>query len=137
MNVAALEGGVAFNIIPAVAALTFSIRPAPGVAVEPLVEQAQACVKAAAAPLAVDWNVFATNPALATRSVASFEPLLGTLVHAPIDLPFGTEAGQFVDAGIDAVVLGPGHIEQAHKADEFVSLDELVQAVRIFEQVMT
>lgn len=137
MNVAALEGGVAFNIIPAVAALTFSIRPAPGVAVDPLVEQAQACVKAAAAPLAVDWNVFATNPALATRSVASFEPLLGALVHDPIDLPFGTEAGQFVENGIDAVVLGPGHIEQAHKADEFVSLDELVQAVRIFEQVMT
>lgn len=137
MNVATLEGGVAFNIIPAIAALTFSIRPAPGVAVDPLVAEAEACVKVAAKPLAVDWTVVATNPALATRSLTSFEPLLGTLVRDPIDLPFGTEAGQFVESGIDAVVLGPGHIEQAHKADEFVALDELVQAVRIFEQVIT
>ncbi len=137
MNVAALEGGVAFNIIPALAALTFSIRPAPGVAVDPLVAEAESCVKAAAKPLAVEWNVVATNPALATRSLAAFEPLLGTLVRDPIDLPFGTEAGQFVESGIDAVVLGPGRIEQAHKADEFVALDELVQAVRIFEQVIT
>jgi len=137
MNVAALEGGVAFNIIPAIAALTFSIRPAPGVDVGPLAEKAQACVKAAAHPLATDWNVFATNPAFATRSIDTFTALLGDRVRAPIDLPFGTEAGQFVEMGIDAVVLGPGQIEQAHKADEFVALDELGQAVRIFEQVMT
>lgn len=137
MNVAALEGGVAFNIIPAVAALTFSIRPAPGVPVDPLVAEAEACVKASVAPLPVEWGIVATNPALATRAVDSFEPLLGDIVHAPIDLPFGTEAGQFVEKGIDAVVLGPGHIEQAHKGDEFVALDELVQAVRIFERVMS
>lgn len=137
MNVAALEGGVAFNIIPATATLTFSVRPSPGVDVQALAAQAQACVQAAAAPLATDWNVFATNPAFATRAVASFVPLLGEAVAQPVDLPFGTEAGQFVDKGIDAVVVGPGHIEQAHKADEFVALDELVQAVRIFERVMT
>lgn len=137
MNIAALDGGVAFNIIPAVATLTFSVRPAPGVDVDALVAQAQACVRDAAAPLSTDWNVFATNPAFATRSIDAFAPLLGDLVQAPVDLPFGTEAGQFVETGIDAVVLGPGQIDQAHKADEFVTLDELVQAVRIFEQVMS
>jgi acetylornithine deacetylase len=137
MNVAALDGGVAFNIIPAVATLTFSVRPAPGVDVDALVAQAQTCVREAAAPLATDWNVFATNPAFATRSIDAFAPLLGDRVREPIDLPFGTEAGQFTETGIDAVVLGPGHIEQAHRADEFVALDELMQAVRIFEQVMS
>jgi len=136
MNIAALDGGVAFNIIPAVAALTFSIRPSPGVDAQTLAAEAQACVQTAAAPLATDWDVFATNPAFATREVATFAPLLGDAVQTPVDLPFGTEAGQFVEKGIDAVVFGPGHIEQAHKGDEFVPLDELVQAVRIFEQVM-
>lgn len=136
MNVAALDGGVAFNIIPALATLTFSVRPAPGVDVDALVAEAQACVRAAADPVATDWEIVTTNPAFSTRSIESFASLLGNLVRETIDLPFGTEAGQFVEKGIDAVVLGPGRIEQAHKADEFVDLDELVQAVRIFEQVM-
>jgi acetylornithine deacetylase len=137
MNVAALDGGMAFNIIPAVATLTFSVRPSPGVDVEALAAQAQACVRTAAAPLATDWDVFATNPAFATREIGSFAQILGDITREPVDLPFGTEAGQFVEQGIDAAVFGPGQIEQAHKADEFVALDELEQAVRIFERVMT
>ena len=38
---------------------------------------------------------------------------------------YGTEAGLFQNAGIPAVVCGPGSIDQAHKADEFVALSEL------------
>jgi acetylornithine deacetylase len=38
---------------------------------------------------------------------------------------FGTEAGLFQRAGIPTVVCGPGHIDQAHQADEYVSLDQL------------
>ena len=43
-------------------------------------------------------------------------------VHA---VSYGTEAGLFQEAGIPAVVCGPGSIDQAHKADEFVALDQL------------
>jgi len=136
MNVAALDGGVAFNIIPSLAALTFSMRPAPGVDMEALAQESQACVREAAAPLDTDWNVIATNPAFATLAVDAFRPLLGDRVATPVDLPFGTEAGQFVEKGIDTVVLGPGRIEQAHKADEFVTVDDLVQAVGIFERTI-
>jgi acetylornithine deacetylase len=38
---------------------------------------------------------------------------------------FGTEAGLFQRAGIPAVVCGPGSIDQAHKPDEFVALEQL------------
>ncbi len=38
---------------------------------------------------------------------------------------YGTEAGIYDRAGISTVVVGPGDIAQAHKADEFVSLDQL------------
>ena len=38
---------------------------------------------------------------------------------------YGTEAGIFSDAGIACVVCGPGDIAQAHKPDEFVSLEQL------------
>ena len=38
---------------------------------------------------------------------------------------FGTEAGLYQRAGISTIVCGPGSIEQAHKPDEFVALDQL------------
>jgi acetylornithine deacetylase len=136
MNVAALEGGLAFNIIPARATLTFSIRPAPGVDQAQVLAQAETAVRLAAVPLATEWEAIALNPAFETRDAKVFVDLLGQPAQAPIDLPFGTEAGQFVERGIDAVVFGPGHIEQAHKADEYVELDELDQAVRVFAQVI-
>jgi acetylornithine deacetylase len=38
---------------------------------------------------------------------------------------FGTEAGLFTQAGIPTVVIGPGCINDAHRPDEFVALDQL------------
>ena len=40
---------------------------------------------------------------------------------------FGTEAGLFKNAGIRTVVCGPGSITQAHQADEFVTLEQLMR----------
>ena len=36
----------------------------------------------------------------------------------PISVPFNTEAGLFSEAGSEAIVLGPGAIDDAHKANE-------------------
>ena len=38
---------------------------------------------------------------------------------------YGTEAGHFQSAGISSVICGPGSIEQAHQADEFISIAQL------------
>ncbi len=46
---------------------------------------------------------------------------------------FGTEAGLFQECGISTVVCGPGSIEQAHKPDEFVSMDQLGQCLGMVE----
>ena len=39
--------------------------------------------------------------------------------------PYAAEAGQFQQAGFSTVICGPGSIAQAHKADEYVELDQL------------
>ena len=49
----------------------------------------------------------------------------------------GTEAGQFASAGIDAVVCGPGDIAQAHAADEYVELDQIVACEEHIGALMT
>ena len=49
---------------------------------------------------------------------------------------YGTEAGLFQNAGIPAVICGPGSIDQAHKADEFVALSELDACEKFLRQVI-
>jgi acetylornithine deacetylase len=48
-----------------------------------------------------------------------------TGANESVGLAFATEAGQFQEIGVDAVVYGPGSIEQAHQPDEFIELSQL------------
>jgi acetylornithine deacetylase len=48
---------------------------------------------------------------------------------------FGTEAGLFQKIGISTVVCGPGSIEQAHKVDEFIVLDQIKKCLILLEDI--
>ena len=48
---------------------------------------------------------------------------------------FGTEAGLFQEVGISTVVCGPGSIEQAHKIDEFIELNELKKCLNFLDGI--
>ena len=48
---------------------------------------------------------------------------------------FGTEAGLFQEIGISTVVCGPGSIEQAHKVDEFIALDQIKKCLILLEDI--
>jgi acetylornithine deacetylase len=48
---------------------------------------------------------------------------------------FGTEAGLFQEIGISTVVCGPGSIEQAHKIDEFIVLNELKKCLNLLDGI--
>jgi acetylornithine deacetylase len=48
---------------------------------------------------------------------------------------FGTEAGLYQEIGISTVVCGPGSIEQAHKIDEFIVLDELKKCIKLLDGI--
>lgn len=51
-------------------------------------------------------------------------------------VPFGTDASKLSRAGIPSIVLGPGSIDQAHSAVEFVPVDQVVQAAEIYGCMM-
>ena len=48
---------------------------------------------------------------------------------------FGTEAGLFQEIGISTVVCGPGSIEQAHKVDEFITLEQIKKCLLLLENI--
>jgi acetylornithine deacetylase len=134
MNVAKLEGGVAFNVVPDSATLSVSIRPPPGAEME--LVHADLLAMAARIVPAAQVTVELSNPPFQTRDLEAFRPWLGEAVDRPLDMGFWTEAAILSQAGIDAVVFGPGDIAQAHAPDEWVPLAELDVARRAFLKVL-
>jgi acetylornithine deacetylase len=49
-----------------------------------------------------------------------------------VGVPYGTDAAAISAAGVPTVVFGPGSIDQAHTADEFIEVEELRHATEIF-----
>lgn len=84
------------------------------------------------------FELLRNNAPFATRDPSSFAALLhalGDAAKAPIDLGFWTEAALLSSSGVDAVVMGPGDIAQAHGPDEWVTLSELRRARDVFHSV--
>ena len=79
------------------------------------------------------------TPAFLARADDPAVLLAGRLAEAEATtlVAFGTEAGLFQKAGIPTVVCGPGHIAQAHQADEYVSLAQLAQGERFLQGLAT
>lgn len=73
------------------------------------------------------------NRALAERLAAMASK------HVPtcglVGVPYGTDAAAISATGIPTVVFGPGSIEQAHTADEYIAIDELELATEIFHRI--
>jgi acetylornithine deacetylase len=136
LNVASLDGGIAFNVVPTRATLTFSLRQAPGDRVEDLLAEAERRVRAVTSPHAIAWSVTIASPSLQARDTSGFEPLLGARMADTMDLPYWTEASRLAERGIDAVVFGPGDVAQAHAADEYVEIAELEAAQAAFAHVL-
>ncbi|MCC6748917.1 MAG: M20/M25/M40 family metallo-hydrolase [Deltaproteobacteria bacterium] len=134
LNVARLDGGVAFNVIPPEGTLTVSLRPPPGVEVAGLRDELESIVRRRVAE--AELTVRIDHPPLATRDLPSYRELLGPRTDAPVDLPYWTEAALLRQSGIDAVVFGPGEITQAHAADEWVTVAQLEEATHAFEKVL-
>jgi acetylornithine deacetylase len=55
----------------------------------------------------------------------------------PAGVDFGSDASKFAQAGVPSVILGPGSIDQAHTADEFVNLEELEKAFLVYRDLMS
>ena len=68
------------------------------------------------------------NPALNTNTASDIVEFIRQLTGANTlgKIAFGTEGGLFSrDLGVETIVLGPGSIEQAHKPDEYISINQL------------
>ena len=133
-NIGEIKGGTAGNIIPGRCAFDWETRTLP--------EHKTADIKARfnrfADSLTPKMKAVSPDAGIETIEVNSI-PSLMPETDSPAEIlamhlaqangseavSYGTEAGLFQQAGMPAVVCGPGNIEQAHKSDEFVAISEL------------
>ncbi len=132
--VGVMHGGIADNVVPEDCHFHYEFRNLPGVDVAGLQHQVTAyaaslepAMQAVDAASGFRFEDICATPSFLARhdepAVQLAQRLAGT--DATTLVAFGTEAGLFQQAGIGTVVCGPGHIAQAHQADEFVSLAQL------------
>lgn len=136
-QVGTIQGGIAINTIPALCEFDFEHRNLPGADPARFFARIRAYAEEELLPrmrsespeAAIDFESLASAPSLDASEQAAITQLVRALTadQAHRKVAYGTEAGQFQQAGIPAVICGPGDIRQAHKANEFVALDQVAQ----------
>ncbi|MNE43819.1 Acetylornithine deacetylase [compost metagenome] len=135
MQTGVIKGGRALNIVPEECEFDFEVRALPGFDAQGVADQLQGYAEAELLPRmrAVDegadirLQALSAYPGLATPADSEAAQLVALLSGSQAfgTVAFGTEGGLFDQAGIPTVVCGPGSMEQGHKPDEFVSVEQL------------
>jgi len=134
-NVGEVHGGIKSNVIADKARLHWSARLSPGDSNEEFLDRMTGLESGDSA----SWQVPFSGPPLPTdgnnTSLAqAFVERYG--IESGPTVSFWTEASLFAEAGIPAIVLGPGNIAQAHVVDEWVSLEQLERALEIYKNLV-
>ncbi|MFE8644685.1 acetylornithine deacetylase [Sphingomonas sp. NCPPB 2930] len=130
-----IQGGIAVNTIPELCEFQYEFRNLPGMSVDSIHAQVEQYVQDELLPTmrkeyagaGIDITCGASAPGMETAEQEAIVALARALTtdRATRKVAYGTEGGLFQQAGIPTVICGPGHIEHAHKPDEFVALDQL------------
>ena len=130
-----IKGGRALNIVPAECEFDFEVRALPGFEAQAVADQLQTYaqtellprMRAVSADSDIRLQPLSAYPGLATPADSEAAQLVAMLSGSDDfgTVAFGTEGGLFDQAGIATVVCGPGSMDQGHKPDEFVSVEQL------------
>jgi acetylornithine deacetylase len=130
-----ISGGIAVNTVPALCEFSFQVRNLPTVDSGAIIRQIESYARDVLMPKMqgenananIRFSKIAVSPALDESEQDAVTSLVRALTNDTTKrkVAYGTEAGLFKAAGIPSVICGPGDIEQAHKANEYVELAQL------------
>jgi acetylornithine deacetylase len=140
IHIGVISGGTANNIVPKTCGFNWETRLLPNAdenfvpdRITALTRKLEPAMKAVSPDAGIHFEQANAIPGLAAEKDSPAEQLALHCSHtnSTHTVSYGTEAGLFQQAGIPAVVCGPGSIEQAHKPDEFIAVSEL-RACEVF-----
>lgn len=143
MLVTMIEGGVATNVTPEHCSFTFELRSIDEQSTQPDLQALIDAVNAELIPemtakadtAGIDWEQIFAYPAMGDASdTPAFAKLASILPEKGGKVSYGSDGGVFeVVGGIPSVIVGPGSINQAHKPDEFVDIDQLDRCMHFLD----
>jgi acetylornithine deacetylase len=140
-NIGRIEGGIKGNVIADACGLRVGFRPLPAQSLDDLLTT----LRGMAPPRELArFDVLFRGPALPARGgdAGAQQLAAGQALARELGLPLGpavdfwTEASLFSEAGMAALVFGPGDIAQAHTADEWVALSQLDEVARHYARMI-
>jgi len=145
LHVGVIDGGTVLNIVPDRCEIEFEIRNLPtddpAVLVSAMRADAAAIAEAMSgdADTRIELELSNEYPALDTPPDSEVAELAAALTgnRERIKVGFGSEAGLFSGRlGIPTVVCGPGSIDQAHRPDEFLAMDQLLRCDAMMDALL-
>ena len=140
-----INGGVANNIIPKDCVFLSEWRFIPQDKPEEILEEVVSYAKELEKEMqkvipdtGINITTLAAGPALSTEEDSDVVKLAQQFSGAEgtLHVSYMTEAGHFSKAGVPTVVIGPGSIEQAHKPNEYVDIDQMKQCENFMEKIL-
>ena len=140
-----INGGSAVNIIPSVCEIEIDRRILPGedpFEVRKSIQAVLDSISLADSSIEIETSEpfidFPLDPLSNVEFATQISKSLDSLGFSPefLGAGYGTDASTYSNAGLSAVVIGPGSIDQAHTKDEWLEIKELEKAVVIYEQFM-
>jgi acetylornithine deacetylase len=145
-----IKGGTAANIVPRECEVHFEFRYLPGVDPEALETEIKSYAELVLLPemRAVDAATFisfetkAEIPGLDPSVEGAEQDRVTALAQAlarnssVAKVAYATEAGLFQRAGIPSIICGPGSIGEAHKPNEFVTLEQVALCESFMERLL-
>ena len=145
LSVGTIRGGTATNIVPNLCEFTFDYRNLPHMDDSAILQPIQdfiasllPAMHAVSADTGIELVRQENVPAMNDKDSQALQVLIENLVDDKFrhKVAYATEGGQFTNAGIATVICGPGDIMQAHRANEFVSLDQLAKCDQFLQQIL-
>jgi acetylornithine deacetylase len=141
-----IAGGNAMNIVPAECHFEFEFRNLPTLDPKPIFDRIDRYARETLLPkmrlehpsAAIEFSLISDAPGFDASEKAAITRLVRGLTgdQERRKVAYGTEAGQYEMGGIPSIVCGPGDIQQAHKANEYVTLDQLVACENFVRRVI-
>lgn len=136
LQVGVIAGGQAVNIIPDRCIADIEVRAVPGVCPCSLLDPVKTRLFALRdSGFEVAWHELSSYPALAPANGSELAAVLTELTgQEPLTaVSYGTEAGLYQQAGIAAIICGPGDIGRAHRPNEYIEIGELAACQKMIE----
>jgi acetylornithine deacetylase len=145
MSTGLIRGGIASNVIPKECEFQFDMRTLPNASADALYQE----IRAQADTLSREMRAIDPQSGIDLEWVSQTIGLASSQSDAIVQwamslarsnqtgkVSYGTEAGLFQQMGVPTVILGPGDIAEAHRPNEFVTLEQLAKCETFVSRIL-